>query len=256
MENLKKNKNLVKLFIERAGDIRRQNKFQEFYSVYFSRFISCFITSLLTSLNITPNFVTLSMIFSGVIGSILFLTGEIHFFILGAFFYILLNILDCTDGELARYLNKVTDFGDYLDRVAHYVTNMLIFISVGIGIFIHTSQLSYIYFSILLLVTYVTDDILRDLLTISDLKNSEDSRKVLKKNTSITVTRKYHRLNLLIKNLSSNVSFFHFLFIFSLIDFYIYQQLMITKYYYLIFCILSIIKIIFRILIINNLKRN
>lgn len=99
--------------------------------LYVRRF-SPYLTRLLLRTPITPNGVTWLMIGDGVLaGLVLTLPGIAP--AIAAFALIQLQILlDCSDGELARWKGISSPVGIYLDRVGHYLTETALPIGLGI----------------------------------------------------------------------------------------------------------------------------
>ncbi len=98
----------------------------------YIRKASPYLTRQLIRTPITPNGVTWLMILSGVAAAgVLALPGVLA--AAGAAALIQLQILlDCSDGELARWRNVRSPTGVYLDRVGHWVTETLLPIALGI----------------------------------------------------------------------------------------------------------------------------
>ena len=90
------------------------------------------LTWLLSKTPLTPNAVTVLMLVDGLLAAaVLTLPGLWP--ALAAFVLIQLQILlDCSDGELARWRNQKSLAGVYLDRIAHYVTEAALPIALGI----------------------------------------------------------------------------------------------------------------------------
>ena len=66
---------------------------------------------------ITPNCVTTSSLFTCIIASAFISVGIPGFLIIGAVLVQLVFILDCLDGQLARYREQSSNFGAWYDRV-------------------------------------------------------------------------------------------------------------------------------------------
>lgn len=82
---------------------------------------------------ITPNQITwLSMSF-GVFGAFLILFGTATAFQLAAVCFICYNILDCSDGQLARLQNSGTVTGRIVDGIADYVVAVTSYLAIGFG---------------------------------------------------------------------------------------------------------------------------
>jgi len=98
----------------------------------YVRRLSPYLTRLLLRTPITPNGVTWLMILSGVAAAaVLTLPGI--WAAIGAALLIQAQILfDCSDGELARWLERRSPVGVYLDRLGHYLTETALPIALGI----------------------------------------------------------------------------------------------------------------------------
>jgi phosphatidylglycerophosphate synthase len=99
--------------------------------LYVRRF-SPYLTKLLLRTRISPDGATWLMILSGVAAAgVLTLPGLAA--AIGAVLLIQLQILlDCSDGELARWLDRRSPVGVYLDRVGHWLTEAVLPIALGI----------------------------------------------------------------------------------------------------------------------------
>jgi phosphatidylglycerophosphate synthase len=98
----------------------------------YVRRLSPYLTRGLIRTRITPDGVTWLMIASGVLAA-LALTLPGLGGALGAVVLIQLQILlDCSDGELARWLDRKSPAGVYLDRIGHWVTEAALPIALGI----------------------------------------------------------------------------------------------------------------------------
>jgi phosphatidylglycerophosphate synthase len=99
--------------------------------LYIRRF-SPYLTRALIRTPITPNGVTWLMILAGVAAAgVLVLPGVLP--AVAAFLLIQLQILlDCSDGELARWRGVKSVRGVYLDRIGHWLTEGALPIAIGI----------------------------------------------------------------------------------------------------------------------------
>jgi phosphatidylglycerophosphate synthase len=97
----------------------------------YMRRLSIYATWLLAKTPITPNQVTGLMIVCGVgAGAVLALPGI--WAALGAALLIQIYLLlDCSDGELARWTGRTSIAGVYLDRVGHYFAEAALLIGLG-----------------------------------------------------------------------------------------------------------------------------
>lgn len=98
----------------------------------YVRRLSPYLTRLVLPTPLTPNAMTWIMLLVGVAAAGL-LTAPGILPALGAFVLIQLQILlDCSDGEVARWRGVSSTVGIYLDRLAHYVTEAALPIALGI----------------------------------------------------------------------------------------------------------------------------
>lgn len=79
---------------------------------FFYRFLGILISPLL--LNLNPNFISLLSLFFGIIAFVLSVADILNFFYV-IMFFIISFILDFTDGLVARYQNKSSFFGRFID---------------------------------------------------------------------------------------------------------------------------------------------
>ena len=92
---------------------------------------------------ISPNHVTLFALFLGVLASVCFIVASPLSMIIGALLVQLSFIVDCMDGQLARYRQKFSILGAWLDRIADRVKDFLYFFSLALGFFLkHRSALN------------------------------------------------------------------------------------------------------------------
>ncbi len=196
-------------FLQRTKEIYAVQNFKEFYSRIFSGKFSPFVAAACVNTPITPNHLTILMIPTGILGGIVLALGTNLAFLIGGLLFVLLNIIDAADGELARYTKRTSEFGDYLDRVAHYATNTALIFGLGVGLYIQTGHFFLLPLAFFANSAIVADDAVRDLLVTCGLQkmgDEEGSRKALKSETRITL---FGGLGQLVQQLASNVAIFH-----------------------------------------------
>jgi len=181
-------------YFEILGRIRNgQNSSPNWYYHIFTKHISCHITAIMYFWDIKPDNVTFSMFGFGFIGAGFYTTGTDTGYIIGSIFFLLLNIADTSDGELARLVNKTSNFGEYLDRLCHYFTNSLMCLALGLGLYNSTGEVFFLYLSFISCASYVLDDASKDLLFLidsqNDLTRSAGAHSVsLSKNSKVKMT--------------------------------------------------------------------
>lgn len=239
-------------YFNRVKNIYDNQKKGDIYYMYFTRYISAPITGILSYTKVTPNMATLAMFFFGILGSFLFSFGDTFGYIFGGLSFVMLIVSDTVDGELARFKGTSSLFGDYLDRLAHYVTNTSMILCIGVGIYSTYNEIIILYISIIVTVCYLFDDVSRDLLISCGLAEGK-SRKNEKNKFSII---KGSKLKTLIFYTASNTAFFHLIILTALFDhlFYLKYHLIITHIYIAYFSIATIFKIFFRLPLIVSLK--
>lgn len=131
------------------------------YMRYVSRFFSIYLTRLILPTSVTPNQVSLAMIVTGMIASTFFLCPSRFIFLIGAILLQLWYIIDCMDGEVARYRhyqatgsvvmskNECKLTGVYFDIINHYIVNLLVPITISFGLFLRIDNSFFILLGII-----------------------------------------------------------------------------------------------------------
>jgi phosphatidylglycerophosphate synthase len=104
-----------------------------FYSVFFLRKFSKILTWLAVRIGATPNQVTLLSFAIGLSAAYSFSQGGFAATLVGAILLQLSIIVDCVDGELARYTRKFSSLGAWLDAVTDRVKEYLVFFGLAYG---------------------------------------------------------------------------------------------------------------------------
>jgi hypothetical protein len=102
---------------------------EEFLDLYFYRPVGFLLVKGIYRLPITPNGVTVLSLAAGLVAAWMISTSS---FVAAAAWYAAANILDCSDGQLARLQKSGTPLGRLVDGVADYVSSVAIFLSCGI----------------------------------------------------------------------------------------------------------------------------
>jgi len=89
----------------------------------FVRRFSIYITWLFVKAGISANGTTFLGMLFGLIGVVLFIPHIFWLNVIGFFLVMLDNVLDCVDGEIARWTKKSSLRGLYLDLVSHILCN-------------------------------------------------------------------------------------------------------------------------------------
>lgn len=150
--------------IKKTKNLSLQTYFLSSYLI--SNRISPYISSLYIKWNVKPNTITLHMILSGILGAFFFSIDNVFSKVLGAVLIHLWFILDCSDGEVARYTKKFSKYGTELDYVAHLINHPLF----GFSIFASLVQLEkydFYYLLVLFLLSNLMDYLGRNISTLN-----------------------------------------------------------------------------------------
>ncbi|NCV43732.1 MAG: hypothetical protein EBW15_02835 [Actinobacteria bacterium] len=104
-----------------------------FFSVFFLRKFSKILTWVAVKVGATPNQVTLLSFAIGLYSAYSFSRGTFLSTLLGAILLQVSIIVDCVDGELARYTRKFSKLGAWLDAVTDRVKEYLVFLGLAYG---------------------------------------------------------------------------------------------------------------------------
>jgi hypothetical protein len=106
---------------------------EEIFDLYFYRPLAFLLVKAIYSTSLTPNQLTVISMILGVFGGICYAFGTHSAFMLGAILYLLYNVVDCSDGQLARLKKNGTTIGRILDGVADYVVSVALYLGIGFG---------------------------------------------------------------------------------------------------------------------------
>ena len=98
----------------------------------FHRHLSLRLTRLLVPTRVTPNAITSTMFLTGLGAAALLSVPHVWAVALAVLVVQVQGILDCCDGELARWRGQTGPSGIYLDRLGHYVTDGSLAVAVGV----------------------------------------------------------------------------------------------------------------------------
>lgn len=106
---------------------------EEIFDLYFYRPLAFLLVKGIYNTSITPNQLTLISMILGILGGISYSFGSYHAFMIGAILYLLYDVFDCSDGQLARLKKNGTPVGRILDGIADYVVSIALYIGLGFG---------------------------------------------------------------------------------------------------------------------------
>jgi phosphatidylglycerophosphate synthase len=100
--------------------------------ILYMRKISPYLTRLMLPTGISPNALTGLMIATGLAGAVVVaFVGGIVGAIVAALLVQVYMLLDCVDGEVARWTGNTSTAGIYLDRVGHYLCEAALLVGLG-----------------------------------------------------------------------------------------------------------------------------
>lgn len=99
--------------------------------------------------NIRPDQISFSAILMGIIAGYFYSMGNDRAFATAAVFYLLFNILDCSDGMLARLNKSGTMAGRVIDGISDYIATIAVYTGLAIG-FAAKSQKPLLWFILLI----------------------------------------------------------------------------------------------------------
>ncbi len=91
------------------------------YNKYCTRYFSIYFTWFFVKLGVGANGITALMLICGLLGPLLCMPHSVWITILGVFFLCMFEVLDCVDGEVARWAKKTSVKGVYLDKLSHLI---------------------------------------------------------------------------------------------------------------------------------------
>lgn len=112
------------------------------------RKVSIYFTKFFLLLNLSANNITVLSLFVGLFSSLLFATGNPFFLIFGALLLHFFMILDCCDGEVARYTKQSSESGVFLDKCIHQIVTPSIFMGIAVGVFINMNAAIWLFIGI------------------------------------------------------------------------------------------------------------
>jgi len=110
---------------------------ENFWIYYVVRRVSFYPTWPFLRLGISANQATYISVVIGAIGCGFLAFGDYGIRVIGALLVNLWIILDCVDGNIARFKKSFSKYGEFVDALSGYLMNALLFLSVGIGAFNH-----------------------------------------------------------------------------------------------------------------------
>ena len=121
-----------------------------FFSVFFLRRVSKLLTWAAVKVGATPNQVTIASFAIGLYAAFLFAQGDTWSLIGGAILLQVSIIVDCVDGEIARYTRKFSELGAWLDAITDRVKEYAVFLGLAYGAFVLNGQNLWVLAAVLM----------------------------------------------------------------------------------------------------------
>lgn len=119
------------------------------YNRLVNRHFSIYFTWLFVRLGVSANQVTFMMIVAGLGGFALCIPHVLWVNVLGMFLLMFAELLDCVDGEVARWTKQSSLKGVYLDLVNHVLCNAPAWAICGLHLYVLTDQPKYLVLAFL-----------------------------------------------------------------------------------------------------------
>jgi len=111
----------------------KMTEIEEYLDLFFYRPLAFMLVKIIYPTNIKPNQLTITAIFVGLISGFVYATGLPNACIYGSILFMLYNIIDCSDGQLARLKKNGSHAGRIIDGIADYLATAAVFIGLGVG---------------------------------------------------------------------------------------------------------------------------
>lgn len=112
-------------------DKKRNSEKIDLWLYYFARPLSWPLTWLCAMMGLSASAVTYISIIAVLAGTVLIVSGNYIMSIIGILFFNLWIILDCVDGNIARYRQTFSKYGEFIDAVGGYFATAFLFSSLG-----------------------------------------------------------------------------------------------------------------------------
>jgi hypothetical protein len=106
---------------------------EEIFDLVLYRPIAFVLVKGLARTTVTPNQVTLASMVFGLLGGITYAIGGARAYAAGAVLFFVYNVLDCSDGQLARLNHSGSPIGRILDGMADLVASVSAYVGIGLG---------------------------------------------------------------------------------------------------------------------------
>ncbi|GEM_PF-5176411 len=106
----------------------------------FLRDLSLPVAYFLAKVGIKPHTVTTTFLIISIVANIIFIIPSIYTLIILIIFHEIAQLLDCVDGQLARYQGISSKFGERLDSLAHSMISGTFMLAFGIRLYLQNNE--------------------------------------------------------------------------------------------------------------------
>jgi hypothetical protein len=128
----------------------KMREVEEVFDLIIYRPLAFLLVRAVYKTKITPNNITFIAILMGITAGCFYSLGQPVYFKIGALFYLAFNILDCSDGQLARLKKNGNHIGRLIDGIGDYIATLAVYLGIAFG-FVPNSVNPYYWFILLLL---------------------------------------------------------------------------------------------------------
>ena len=128
--------------------IRKKKQRTSKISLLFYQHISNILLWVFLNLKISAYQISGMMAFITILASLLYLTANKTYLILGSVLFIFAMILDHTDGDAARITKSFSRTGPYFDIIHHILEETILFFGLGLYLFKISENLNFLYIGI------------------------------------------------------------------------------------------------------------
>ncbi len=106
---------------------------EELLDLFFYRPLAFLFVKVVYKTNLTPNQITSIALVVGMVGGVFYFYNTHYAISIGAIILIIYDVLDCSDGMIARLKKNGTFFGRILDGIADYFVTVTVYLGIGFG---------------------------------------------------------------------------------------------------------------------------
>lgn len=140
----------MNMIFEIMKTLPKSKKYDSLWARFFIRPLSYFFTWIAVKLGVSATSVSVFSIFISVLGCLLLIFNDSLSRLIGVVLIEFWLVLDCVDGNVARYTKTTSLKGEFFDAISGYFIYSFVFISIGVSAYYRTSFISDDYKYILI----------------------------------------------------------------------------------------------------------